>query len=109
MIFILESVDTSSQESKLAYMASSYFRSLYKFYCFLNVWSVIEVDEEELEILQFNGVQTDMIDKFKYDFGAARETDGDLKEMTEDIEFNVVYDLIRSISRAKEAGQDQYF
>jgi hypothetical protein len=41
---------------------------MYKFYCFLNVWAVTEVDEGELEILHFNGVQTDMIDKFKYDF-----------------------------------------
>jgi hypothetical protein len=40
----------------MTYMASSYFKSLYKFYCFLNVWAVVEVDEEELEILHFNGV-----------------------------------------------------
>jgi hypothetical protein len=32
-----------------------------------------------------------------------------LKEMTEDIEFNVVYDLIRSISRTKETSSDQYY
>jgi hypothetical protein len=29
--------------------------------------------------------------------------------MTEDIEFNVVYDLIRSISRTKETSSDQYY
>jgi hypothetical protein len=62
----------------MGYQAASYYRTLYNFYCFLNLWAVIEVDEEELEILQFNGVQTDMIDKYKYDFGVARETDGDL-------------------------------
>lgn len=33
MIFIIEAVEFNSQESKLAYMASSYFKSLYKFYC----------------------------------------------------------------------------
>ena len=41
MIFIIEAVNFNSQESKMTYMASSYFKSLYKFYCFLNVWSVV--------------------------------------------------------------------
>lgn len=59
MIFILETVSGEQSESRLGYQAASYYRALFNFYCFLNVWGVIEVDEEELEILQFNGVQLD--------------------------------------------------
>jgi hypothetical protein len=45
-----------------------------------------------------------MIDKYKYDLQTARETDGDLLSATEDIEMNVINELIRAVSRAKEAG-----
>lgn len=107
MIFILETLPANSIDARIGYQSASYYRSLFNFYCFLNLWAVIEVDEEELEILQFNGVQTDMIDKYKYDFGVARETDGDLLQATEDIEQNVINELIRAVSRAKETGQDK--
>jgi hypothetical protein len=56
MIFILETVNEEHADSKVGYQAASYYRALFNFYCFLNLWAVIEVDEEELEILQFNGV-----------------------------------------------------
>jgi hypothetical protein len=108
MIFILETVPENNSDSRMGYQAASYYRALFNYFCFLNLWAVIEVDEEELEILQFNGVQLDMIDKYKYDLQTARETDGDLLAATEDIELNVINELIRSISRAKEAGQDHY-
>jgi hypothetical protein len=51
MIFILETVPETQSESRLGYQAASYYRALFNFYCFLNIWGVIEVDEEELEIL----------------------------------------------------------
>ena len=50
-----------------------------------------------------------MIDKYKYDLATGRETDGDLLAATEDIEMNVINELIRAMSRAKEVGQDQVF
>ena len=49
-----------------------------------------------------------MIDKYKYDLQTARETDGDLLAATEDIEQNVINELLRAISRAKESGSDHY-
>lgn len=39
------------------------------------MWAVDDVDAEELEILGFNNIAADQIDKQKYDFQVARETD----------------------------------
>ena len=78
MIFILEHVPSDQEEAEIAYQASSYFKALFEFFTFLNNWAVIEVDPEELEILNFNGVAGDKIDMQKYDFKVARETDREL-------------------------------
>ena len=39
------------------------------------MWGVGEVEEKEIELMAFNGVPTDLIDKHKYDIQLARETD----------------------------------
>ena len=59
----------------IAYKSPSFFHSFLLFFKFLNLWGVAEVDKKEIELLTFNGVPNDMIDKYKYDIVLARETD----------------------------------
>lgn len=46
MIFIAEYVPSKQQDAAIAYQASSYYRSLHRFYDFLNYWGVIDVDDD---------------------------------------------------------------
>lgn len=75
MIFVFEKVPADHHEANIAYQAASFYKALHQFYEFLNMWAVDDVDAEELEILGFNNIAADQIDKQKYDFQVARETD----------------------------------
>lgn len=84
MVFILEEVHSlKNQEAKIAYQGSSFYKSLLEFYNFLNKWAVVDVDEDDLEILGFQGVPLDLIDKEKYYFPAARDQEPELMEWTD--------------------------
>ncbi len=84
------------------------YRSLNDFYVYLNKWAVIDVDEEDLEILGFQGVPMELIDKQKYDFSTAREQEASLMEMADYLEKDVLDQLNSLIMRAKDEGMDKY-
>jgi hypothetical protein len=91
MIFIFERLPASPLMQNIAYQSSSFFKSLHSFYEFLNMWAVDDVDAEELEILGFNNmIAADQIDKQKYDFQVARETDRQLLATVDEVEEQVV-------------------
>jgi len=81
MVFTLELIPsqvTSHQQNtyfNIAYKSPSFFKSFLQFFKFLNNWGVTEVEKKDIELLTFNGVPNDMIDRFKYDIQVARETD----------------------------------
>lgn len=81
MVFILELVPsqvTSHQQNtyfNIAYKSPSFFKSFLQFFKFLNNWGVTEVDKKDIELLAFNGVPNEQIDRYKYDIQVARESD----------------------------------
>ena len=108
MIFILEHIPDSNPDCIITYQAASIYKALHDFYCFLNMWAVVDVDEDELEILNFNGVNKDAIDKQRYDFQVARLTDQDLLEATNSIDQYVLNQINIGIIIAKEDSYNQY-
>jgi hypothetical protein len=81
MAFLFEKVEPDEQV--IPYQASSFFKALFSFYSFLNHWAIDDVDEEDLDIQGYNGLSPDLIDKKKYDFQMARQTDTALLEAVE--------------------------